>query len=264
MYQTGFFQDFLAYWVVLCLQYASKYHLKYREQERLAAQLQIDEEDLRAQLFSAELTNLRRQLQPELVFHTLDTTAALVSDDQHGRAEDLLAALGDLLRCALDDPPTRAVSLSRELEHVRAYLALEQLRLGTRVLSHLVTDPATRDAAMLPASIQPIVRHAVESIVDDLNAVCSITIRSARVGDLLKVEIECSARTQLADKRFPDLEPILENTRARLGQVYSADFRLGATDRGLATVVTLLLPYEMVKESPHSLSHEPAQVGLFE
>jgi hypothetical protein len=36
MYQTGFFQDFLAYWVVLCLQYASNYHLKYREPIRVS------------------------------------------------------------------------------------------------------------------------------------------------------------------------------------------------------------------------------------
>jgi hypothetical protein len=264
MYQTGFFQDFLAYWVVICLQYVSSYHLKYREQERLAAQLQIDEADLRAQLFGAELAGLRRQLQPELVFDTLDATAALVRDGQNGGAEDLLAALGDLLRCVLDDPLTRSVSLDRELEHVRAYLALKQLRLGGRIHPDIVTDPATRDAAMMPASIQPIVQHAVESLVHDLDAVCSITIRSARVGDLVKVEIKCSARTQLVHTRFPDFEPILENTRARLWQVYGGRFRLRPTDRGPATVVTLLIPYETVTESAHSLQQKPVQASLLE
>ena len=262
MYQTGFFQSLLAYWVVFCLQYASSYHLKYREQERRSAQLQVDEADLRAQLASAELTSLRRQLQPRLVFGTLDATASLVRDHRHAEGEDLLAALGDLLRCALDDPLTSAVSLDRELEHVRAYLAVEQPRFGGHVHAHVVADPATLDAAVVPASIQPIVQHAVELILDERQAAGSITIRSARVRDLLMVEIEYSTATPLVGSLPHALETLLESTRARLGGVYGACVELYATDRAGATVVTLLQPYQTMTPFTPALSREPAHSNL--
>jgi two-component system sensor histidine kinase LytS len=261
-YQTGFSQDILAYWVVFCLQYAATYHMRYREQERRAAQLQVDEADLRAQLAGAELTRLRRQLQPRLVFDTLDTTAALIREDKHDEAEDLLAALGDLLRSALDDPHAGTVSLGREIEHVRAYLAVEQLRLNGGVHSRLLADPATLNAAVMPASIQPIVQHALELILDEREAVGSITLRSARVNDFLTVEVECFTPTPLVESLSRDLEPLLESIRARLRKVYGARFELCAIDRGEATVVTLLLPYQPVAEFLPALSLEPTLANL--
>src|SRR5262249_16160863 len=64
---TGFHQDIMAYWMVFGLQFTSIYYGKYRERERHAFQLKIDEAALRAELATAELSSLRRHIQPELV-----------------------------------------------------------------------------------------------------------------------------------------------------------------------------------------------------
>src|SRR5262249_31055706 len=157
-----FHQDLIAYWIIFGLQFTSINYQKYRERERRALQLEVDEAALRTQLVDAELTGFRWQLQPELVSDVLERTTADVRAHDYRPAEALLAALADLLRSALEDVESRTVPLGRELEHVRAYLLLEQLRLGDRLHLDVVADPTTRDAAIVPASIRSIVQPALE------------------------------------------------------------------------------------------------------
>jgi hypothetical protein len=251
----GFHQGVVAYWIVFGLQYTATYFRMHREREQRALQLEVDGAVLRAQLAGAELSSVRRQLQPQLLYHTLETTAVLVHHRERQRAEDVLTALGDLLRCVLEDADSRIVPLSRELEHVRAYLALEQLRLKGRVSAQILADPTTLGAAVISGSIQPIVQDALDLILAESMAV-SLTIRSARVRDMLKVEIECSVCWQHTEARSQDLETILHGTRVRLQQLHGHLFRLRVFDRDEVTVVKLLLPYETVAAHQRSVSLE--------
>jgi hypothetical protein len=248
---TGFHRDFIAYWIVFGFNYTSVYYRKYRERERRALQLKRDEAALRAQLADAELDRLRRQLQPRTVYGTLEAMARLIGGHQPQRAEELLTALGDLLRCVLDDTHSPTVPLRYELEHVRAYLEVERLRLDGRVLFEIAADPSTLEATVMAASIQPIIQNVLAIIVE--RAIASIGIRSTRARDLLKIEIEFSAEPQhdIHDRSAPaDLGVILDKTRRRLDQIYNGLFRLHAADDNRATIVTLLVPYRIEAGEP--------------
>src|SRR5690606_9402646 len=78
----------------------------------------------------AELESLQARTHPHFLFNTLNTGAALV----HARpeaAETLLLDLADLFRAALTGP--HHIALKDEIDLVQRYLALEQLRLGSRL-----------------------------------------------------------------------------------------------------------------------------------
>jgi hypothetical protein len=114
----------------------------------------------------------------------------------------------------------------------------------------------------MPASIQAIVQHALELMLDEREAGGSITIRSARVCDRLRIEVEYSTRTPLAGSLAHALGTLLQSTRARLDGAYGASFDLCATDRAGGTIVTLLQPYQIVTEFTPALSRGPAHTNL--
>src|SRR5947209_11891125 len=82
----------------------------------------------------AELAALRGQLNPHFLFNTLHTLTALVRRDP-ATAEHALERFGDMLRYVLDVKRSRREdgTLADELQFVRSYVALEQLRYGDRL-----------------------------------------------------------------------------------------------------------------------------------
>lgn len=128
---------------------------RLREQQARAAHA----EALRAR---AELAALRAQLQPHFLFNALHSISAVLRSNPRG-AEEALEQLGAMLRYALgvqrDD--REEVTLAEELEFVRAYLAIEQLRLGERLKIEERVDPEALECAVLAFTIQPLVENAV-------------------------------------------------------------------------------------------------------
>ena len=87
--------------------------------------------DLVAERRESELKNLKSQLNPHFLFNTLNSIYALieVSPDE---ARDAVHRLSQLLRYVLYEDRDK-VALSREVEFVRNYISLMELRLGSDV-----------------------------------------------------------------------------------------------------------------------------------
>src|SRR6185437_9573467 len=99
----GFHQNITTYWLILGIQYALRYYRGYREREREALRLELHTSELKTQLARAHLSALKMQLQPHFLFNTLNAIMVLVRQQSAHEAEEMLARLGDLLRCVLDD-----------------------------------------------------------------------------------------------------------------------------------------------------------------
>ncbi|MDQ2890919.1 MAG: histidine kinase [Gemmatimonadota bacterium] len=128
--------------------YAVQLSQRLREQEALAVR--------------AELNALRAQLDPHFLFNTLHSITALVHSDP-GAVEGVLERLASLLRYVLRDhrPPHDDVPLESELEFVRSYLALEQMRFGDRLLVTEDVDPDTLECLVPALTLQPLVENAI-------------------------------------------------------------------------------------------------------
>src|SRR5579884_3355618 len=118
-----FLRFIIYYWAIIAVSHALDYYGKYRDGQLRAAQLETG-------LARARLQLLKTQLQPHFLFNTLNAISALVHVDVEA-ADRTLARLGDLLRLALEDFAVQEAPLMRELEIARAYLEIEQARLGS-------------------------------------------------------------------------------------------------------------------------------------
>lgn len=179
----------------------------------------------------AELEALHARIRPHFLFNTLNTIASLVPT-RPAEAEQMVEALARMLRAALDGP--RAVLLADELALVRAYLAIESMRLDERLRVQWVL-PEPLPAAFVPSlSIQPLVENAVRYGVEP----------ARRGGDVL-IAVEAAegagVRIRVRNSVPPDAPAetgaggsgmALENVRARLEALFGSRGQLGFMREG--------------------------------
>lgn len=243
----GFHQSMATYWTVLCIQYAVRYYRKYQEREREALRLELHASELKTQLMRAQLSALKMQLQPHFLFNTLNAIMVLVRQHRGPQAEEMLALLGDLLRCVLEDVEAQEVPLRRELEYLQLYLSIEQVRFQDRLRVEISADPAILDAAVPHMGLQPIVENAIRHGIGRSSAAGKIQITAALVNDMLELKVQDDGPGLPTANSFQGRGIGLANTRARLSQLYGDGAQLiveNGEPRG--AIVTMLLPYHVV------------------
>ena len=115
-----------------------------------------------AMAHAARLRALQSQLEPHFLFNTLNAISTLVVEGQNSDAARMIARLSDFLRLSLDAAETPEISVAEELEFVRRYLEIEQVRFGDR-LRVAVEAPATPYDGLCPRLVlQPLVENAVK------------------------------------------------------------------------------------------------------
>ena len=133
---------------------------------------------------TARLAELQSRIRPHFLFNTLNTALALVRLDP-ARAEGVLEDLAELFRVAISDS-REAVTLAEEVELAQRYLAIEQIRFGSRLNVVWELDPEAGRARVPPLLLQPLVENAVRHGVEPGDAGGTIRIRTqVRLGRAL-------------------------------------------------------------------------------
>jgi two-component system, LytTR family, sensor kinase len=231
----------LTYWAVHGAQRALAYYEGFLERSRDALALELRASELAAQLVQARLGALRAQLQPHFLFNTLNAAMVLVRKGEARAAEATLARLAELLRVVLEDGEAQEVPLAREVEYLRLYLGIEEVRFPDRLRVEVAVPAALDDAAVPPLALQPLVENAVRYGLFGRASAGRIRISAERAGDALELRVADDGPGFAADAS----DGIgLANTRARLAHLYGARGTLDrANGREGGAVVTLRLPY---------------------
>jgi signal transduction histidine kinase len=225
----------LIFWAIAGICHARNYYLQSREREHKALVLE-------SRLAQAQIEFLRAQLQPHFLFNTLNAISTLIHRDTDV-ADRMLARLGHLLRLTLDNAGTPEITLRQELEFIRAYLEIEQIRFGSRLHVTIDVDPDVLELPVPSLVLQPIVENAVKHGIAPQDKPGNINITAQRVDDCLRLEV-CDDGPGLCHKLAGRRNGIgLANTRARLEQLYGVDYRLRLAQREEGGVIaTVDLP----------------------
>jgi two-component system, LytTR family, sensor kinase len=236
--------DVFTYWLLLGFWEVSRGHEKYRWQKQLALQSDLELSDLRAQLATAQLAALKNQLQPHFLFNTLNSIMALVRRRESAPAEQMLERLGDLLRCVLRDSNAQEVSLGEELELIRLYLSIEQVRFQDRLHVDIRVKPELLRSLVPNMCLQPLVENAIRHGINGSSAAGEVLITSSRLGDSLRIEVRDSGSHADGPSERRSTGIGLSNTRARLRSLYGDEGRVGIEAcAGGGTLATVVIPY---------------------
>ncbi len=214
------------------------------EQQTQAAleQAALQHSVLQAQQMQAQLSALNAQIEPHFLFNTLANVKRLYETAPE-RGREMMASLITYLRAALPSMRRSESTLAQELELVRSYLAILQMRMGPRLAFEIEAEPALLDAALPPMVLPTLVENAIKHGLAPLPEGGRILIRAQRQGDDLSLEVADDGR---GFSGSGGSGVGLANTRARLAAMFGgrAGLELQAAEpRGVVARVRLPLSH---------------------
>ena len=136
------------------------------------------------------------------------------------------------------------IPFTEELEHTRAYLAVEQARFKDQLLVEF--DTPFTDFRIPPLTLQPIVENAVKHGMDPELEPLFISISTRRQDGYAEITVDDSGPGyQPVDDNEPHIG--LDNVRERLKMMCKGDLTISRRDCG-GTIVTIRIP---VQEDVH-------------
>ncbi|HHT73708.1 MAG TPA: HAMP domain-containing protein [Firmicutes bacterium] len=108
-----------------------------------------------------EIESLTNQIKPHFIYNTLDMIIGQLEQEQTEEAIYLIEALGNFFRLSLSQG-REIVKVASEIEHVRNYLYIQQLRHGQGYQYHIqVQEPEVLEFLMPRLLLQPLVENAI-------------------------------------------------------------------------------------------------------
>lgn len=208
------------YWLVVLGHLGWHYYKAYREREQQASALATE-------LVQARLQALRMQINPHFLFNTLNTISALVHEKPEA-ADHMIVRLSDLLRRTLDRGEVQEVPLSEEIEFLKGYLEIEQMRFPDRLTVAFDIEPNTQELLVPHLILQPLVENALRHGILPREEPGRVEISSRIVdGRELELKIRDNGNGITTENSGGDREGIgLKNVRSRLAHLYGSAQRL--------------------------------------
>ena len=142
---------------------------------------------LKQQITDAELKAIRAQLNPHFLFNALNSIQNLVTQQKNEQANSYITKLSRLLRQVLSSSERQFQELEDELQLIKLYLEIEQLRFPFTL--QIDVDDSVNKQALVPVMLlQPYVENAVKHGVAG-SAEGIIVIRIKREDKKLNIEI---------------------------------------------------------------------------
>lgn len=142
--------------VFVVVKQRSKIMFQKREQRRKITELET-------QMLQLKQRTLQLQMNPHVIFNTLNSIQQYIINNDAGKAVSYLSSFSKLMRRILNNSNERYISLSDEIEAVRLYLQLESMRLGNRFSYNIEIDSGidADNVEVAPLIIQPFVENAI-------------------------------------------------------------------------------------------------------
>jgi two-component system, LytTR family, sensor kinase len=190
----------------------------------------------------AELRALQSQINPHFLFNALNTLYGTIPREASG-ARRMVLNLADIFRYFLQSDKV-FVPLAHEMQIVRAYLEVEQSRLGPKLSVDLQIDESALQLPIPVLSIQPLVENAIKHGVAQRTEPGYIRILVQANHDGLHIAVINSSAAGPSQGQGAGVG--LQNVRRRLEICYGHSSRLDLTVGTESTTAELRIPIESV------------------
>ncbi len=207
----------MVYFIILFVDHGVSYSRKLKENEVRASKLE-------AQLMQAQLQALKMQLHPHFLFNTLNAVTTLLHKDPMA-AERMIVRLGDLLRFTLEKAGTQLVPLQEEIQFLKSYLEIEQIRFHDRISIVFDVPLDTVDLQVPIFLLQPLVENAIKHGFAPSSAPGKIEIIARRENSALRLLVKDNGAGIRSKTGSGVREGVgISNTKAQLRQLYNSSF----------------------------------------
>jgi signal transduction histidine kinase len=189
----------------------------------------------------AELRLLQSQMEPHFLFNTLSNILGLIDSDRD-KARLMLESFTSFVRKSLLAARERTVPIGTEMETVRNYLDVFQVRMGDRLRYEIDLPEGLQACRVPPLLIQPLVENAVKHGLEPSVIGGRISILAGRYGDRVRITV-ADTGVGIHEKKSGGIG--LDNVRKRVELLYGERGRLLLQENAPSGVeVTIEIPYE--------------------
>jgi sensor histidine kinase YesM len=209
-----------------------------------AKQLESEAMQLSAELAESRISTMISQIRPHFIYNTLGSIEQLCELDPE-KAGELVHNFAKYLRGnfgELDNP--RPILMSQEMEHVRHYISIENVRFPDMTFSFVMNS----DDFHIPAlTVQPIVENAIKHGLMKLEKGGSIRVVSFETEDFYCISVEDDGVGFDTSTLLDDHKHIgIRNIRNRLAIMVGGTLEIESTAR-VGTKVLIKIPKEEEK-----------------
>ncbi|MFT5820239.1 MAG: two-component system LytT family sensor kinase [Crocinitomix sp.] len=187
-----------------------------------------------------ELKNLRAQLNPHFLFNSLNSIRALIGLNPN-QAKTSVTQLSALLRKSISLGKLRVISLKEELDLVKIYLDLEQVRFEERLQTDFQIAQDSLSLEIPPLMIQTVVENAIKhGISQSIDGGIVRVITKKREGTL-EITVSNSGQLSSGDN---EAGIGISNTKKRLEILYGRDAHFSINQIDDEVVVKINITYK--------------------
>ena len=195
----------------------------------------------------ARLQALQARIRPHFLFNSMNAMLSIIRTDPK-RAEQAIEDLADLFRTLMADN-SKLTTLGREIDLVRDYLRIEQLRLGERLIVDWKIEGSVEKAQVPPLFLQPLVENAVYHGVEPSRRPGRVEIQVRRIGDRLHLRLTNPYHPEHQHRQGNRMA--LANIRERLALHFDVEAKLESAPMGDRYEIDIELPYRPLRRIKH-------------
>jgi LytS/YehU family sensor histidine kinase len=151
---SNMFTSFIYLFIWNCIYFIYHYVSESRKN-------QVDNLQLEALVKSLELKTIKSHINPHFIFNALNSIRALIDEDP-SRARQAVTGLSNILRSSMQSDQLEIITLKKELDIVKDYLALELIRFEDRLKVIYQIEEETLDHPIPPMMLQTLVENAIK------------------------------------------------------------------------------------------------------
>jgi len=197
-------------------------------------------EEAREAARAARMEALNNELNPHMLFNTLNGLSSLVLSGRNAEAEILLERLSVYIRACLESTDTGLIPLAQEIELIEAYAAMEAVRFARTPDIRIQCPDDLADAAVPQLILQPLVENALKYAVHPSRGAAFVTVTARREVDQLRLTVQDTGGAGLSVSAGTGRG--LSIVRRRLETLFGADTAMAAGPGGGGFRVDLLMP----------------------
>lgn len=233
-----YMESIIIAWVLLIILFIIELYQSYQTKTEEAAALE-------AQLANAQLESLRMQLQPHFLFNAHNTVSMLIRTKKYDQATEMVSKISDLLRNSLNSQEGQFTPLKDELDLLKSYLKIEQIRFEDHLIIRFELAQNTETIPVPHLLLQPLVENAFKHGISRSLGQSELVIKSIIMEEKLHLTVFNTGPSLTAHWRLRNQQGIgLSNTIKRLSALYSPDtynFSLQNKENGVVARITLPL-----------------------
>ena len=220
--------------IAICISVLFMFVVSIIEQNRKMAEKEKEMCDMRIAMMVS-------QIGPHFIFNTLSSIQYLCRKNPQ-MAEETVKEFTTYLRGNIDSLTNpKTITFTKELEHVKSYIAIEQKRFGERV--NVVYDIQETDFNIPALSLQVLVENAVKHGICKKPEGGTVTIHTKRRGqDIILTVQDTGVGFDVSQKKADNkIHAGLENVQTRLKDMCGGQMEIHSTS-GKGTVAVLRIP----------------------